>query len=69
MSVAETSELITHAVLQLVVVRKTAFSEIILQGAKNRWKSEGAKSGLYRWIRKRKFKVQTSAGKIIANVF
>jgi hypothetical protein len=31
---AEASELFTHAVFQLVVVRKTASSECILQGAK-----------------------------------
>jgi hypothetical protein len=34
---AEESELFTHAVFQLVVFRKTASSEHILQGAK-RWK-------------------------------
>jgi hypothetical protein len=42
---AEASELVTHAVFRLVVVRKTASSECILQGAK-KCKSEGAKSGL-----------------------
>jgi len=44
---AEESELFTHAVFQLVFVRKTASSERILQGSK-RWKSEGAKPWLYR---------------------
>jgi hypothetical protein len=40
------SELLTHVVLQLVVVvRKTASSECILHGP-NMWNSEGAKSGL-----------------------
>jgi hypothetical protein len=44
---AEAPELFWHAVFQLVVVvRKTASSECILQGAK-RWKSEGPKSGMY----------------------
>jgi hypothetical protein len=42
---AETSELFTHAVFQLVVVRKTASSECILQGAK-KMKDGGSKSGL-----------------------
>jgi hypothetical protein len=42
---AEASELFTHAVFQLVVIRKTASSECSLQEAKL-WKSEGAKSGL-----------------------
>jgi hypothetical protein len=41
----EASELFTHAVFELVVVRKTASSEFILPGAK-RMKSEGAKSEL-----------------------
>jgi hypothetical protein len=31
---AEASELFTHAVFQFVVIRKTASSECILQGAK-----------------------------------
>jgi hypothetical protein len=43
---AEASELFAHALVLLLVVRKTAFSECILQGAKKLWKSDGAKSGL-----------------------
>ena len=43
---AEASELFTHVVFHLVVVRKMTSSESILQRAKN-WKSGSAKSGLW----------------------
>jgi hypothetical protein len=60
----EASELFSHAVFQLVVVRKTAPSDSVLQRAK-KTDVRGAKSGRGR----KKFKVQTSAGKVMASVF
>ena len=43
---AETSPLFTHVVFQLLVVRKTAFSESKTFKGPKRWKTEGAKPGL-----------------------
>lgn len=43
---AEASQVITHALFQLVVSRKTASSGVHPSGAQKWWKSEGAKSGM-----------------------